>query len=258
MSPNGHGYIFIGRNNQEVHCEKGIYWSFNLVPITRKDDSGTGAMKHLNKKEMTMNVQEVGIDVELILSSEEAGICKDILNRSKLCCTCDSEVETLFNLMFVIGTRYVSLNNVEKVFWYEAFESKLFKTRYKRFMKMRVFRWLEKDLLISVATVLEGSGASSIRIYDEGTKEVSGGIVNNLICCFDFKYRVGMNFETVMLIRSNYLNNLSMFYNLPTFGLPNVFTFIKSPGDQIKSIIHNIEHPVVLDGQRSPSSLEDG
>jgi hypothetical protein len=32
----------------------------------------------------------------------------------------------------------------------------------------------------------------------------------------------------------------------------------KTPGGQIKSIFHTIEHPAVRDGQRSPSSSEDG
>jgi hypothetical protein len=32
----------------------------------------------------------------------------------------------------------------------------------------------------------------------------------------------------------------------------------KPTGDQVNSTYHNIEHPVVMSGQRSPSSSEDG
>jgi hypothetical protein len=113
-------------------------------------------------------------------------------------------------------------------------------------------------LLVSEAAVLVGSGISSRVIYAEKAKAVSGSIVNEFLLYVRFECRKGVNFEAVMPISNKYLNHLTLNYNLPTFGSLNFSAFSKSSGDQIKSIIHIIEHPVVLDGQRSPSSSEDG
>jgi hypothetical protein len=44
MSPSGHGYVFINRNSQEVHCEKEIYWRNILASLTEEDNFEAGVM----------------------------------------------------------------------------------------------------------------------------------------------------------------------------------------------------------------------
>jgi hypothetical protein len=125
----------------------------------------------------------------------------------------------------------------------------------KRFEFLKIEDWLllflmkfEEIFFVGDNLMMEFFDVVLIRDRIDGTVMNDGGSGN------------GMSLALIMpLVRKlrcfdYYLVN----FNLPTLISGNVFISIYPTGGQIKSDIHNIEHPVVFVSQRSPFSSEDG
>jgi hypothetical protein len=223
VSPDGHGYVFRNGNSQEVHQVEGIYRSFNLGLTTRENDARAGARICLDKLKLMKNVQEFSIETEFDQSNEllskRIGY-KDVFIRLECHYLFKLKSRTLSNLMLGSGINHINMIRSKNLFYCGSLEAGLFKTCYRKFVKIMVFKWLINDLLIAVAMVLEGSGSFSKGYFVKRTRRVSGSIVGNFSSCGGSKYWKGVNYVTITPIKKWYLYSLCTYCNLPTIGLP--------------------------------------
>jgi hypothetical protein len=135
----------------------------------------------------------------------------------------------------------------------------LFDVLFKKFVRARVFSWL---LLLLLGTVMISGLFNSAVIREfmdcDDVHAFGGGSRSFVLSHFENEF--GMVLVSARPFIMNFLNGYDVIDLKLWFisWLSRTLTSIYPPGGQIKSTIHDIEHPAVSSGQRSPSSSEDG